>query len=352
MLNFKKKKHLAIKIKLMDMNKSELNDKKQFFVSEILNNLRLIFSFYNFIQENNNYIDKFKILNQYFESKLLFHIKQKDESSPLNIRNIGALVTQDSSIVQEKKVSIVLTTFNIDDLVGLAIDSLLQQTYKNIEIILVDDGSTDDTFEILQKFKRSYPENVVLIKLHQNYGAYIAKNIGMIYAKGDFITFHDADDWAHPQRIEEHVKAHTRNKKVKFSISKLVRLTEDGYFYAKEVYPLDRLSMVSLMIDKSLLGEIGYFRVHRLGSDSEYFERLKRFTKYKWARIDKVLMFCAHRANSLTTSADTGVEGFGKTNKRKHFWNQWHKWHNMLKKRRRKPFVGFNRGKYKYEVIS
>jgi len=322
------------------------------FQKSILIEKRLIFNYYNFIQENNDYIDKFEILNQYFESKSLFHIKRKDENLPLNIKNMDIVSNQHSTIAQEKKVSIVLTAYNIEDLVEIAIDSLMQQTYKNIEIILVDDGSTDGTFEILQKFKSIYLENVVLIKLHQNYGAYVAKNIGVTYATGDLITFHDGDDWAHPQRIEEHVKTHIKNKKVKFSISKLVRLTKDGYFYAKEVYPLDRLSMVSLMIDKSLLGEIGHFRVHRLGSDSEYFERLKSFTKYKWERIDKVLMFCAHRVNSLTTSSDTGVAGFTNTNKRQHYWTQWHKWHDMLKKGRRKPFIGFNRGKYKYEVIS
>lgn len=330
----------------------DFQNKYDFFIKNINKNLRLIFNYYNFIQENNNFIDKFKSLNQYFENKSLFHIKQKDENLPLSIKNISALNSQCTYIAQEKKVSIILTAYNMEELVKIAIDSLLKQTYKNIEIILVDDASSDNTFAVLQEIKNSYSDKIKLIKLHSNYGTYIAKNIGITFATGDLITFHDGDDWAHSQRIEEHVKIHLKNNKIKFCISKLVRITEDGYFYAKEVYPLDRLSMVSLMIDKSLIDEVGYFRKYRLGSDTEYFERLKNFTKYKWERIDKVLMFCAHRKNSLTTSEETGVEGFGKTNKRQHYWNQWHKWHGMLKKARRKPYINFDRNKYKYEIIN
>lgn len=352
MFYFKSKNKINIEY-IKNITKFEgFQNKNNFFISNVNQNSRLIFNYYNFIQENNDYIDKFEILNHYFENKSLFHIKQKDKDIPLNIKNIDVLLSEYLSIKQEKKVSIVLTTYNIEDLVNISIDSLLEQTYKNIEIILVDDGSSDNTFDILRKYKYTYPDKIKLIKLHKNCGTYIAKNIGITYSSGDLITFHDADDWAHPQRIEEHVKAHQKSKKIKYSISKLLRLTEDGYFYSKHIYPLDRLSMVSLMIDKSLISEIGYFRTHRLGSDTEYFERLKNFTKYKFERIDKVLMFCSHRENSLTTSAETGIEGFGKNNKRQHYWNQWNKWHKMLKKARRKPFIDFDRTKYKYEIIS
>ena len=352
MFYFKSKNKINIEYIKNITKFEEFQNKNNFFISNVNQNLRLVFNYYNFIQENNDYIDKFEILNQYFERKSLFHIKQKDKDILLNIKNIDVLPSQYSSVKQNKKVSIVLTTYNIEGLVNIAISSLVNQTYKNIEIILVDDGSTDNTFEILQKIRNAYPDKIQLIKLNQNYGTYIAKNMGMSYATSDLITFHDADDWAHPQRIEEHVKAHEKNKKVKFSISKLVRVTEEGYFFSKYIYPLDRLSMISLMIDRILIDEVGYFRKQRIGSDSEYFERLKKFTKHKFVRIDKVLMFCAHRENSLTTSIETGVNGFSTNNKRQHHWDKWNKWHDKLKKARRKPFVGFDRSKYKYEIIN
>lgn len=351
MLNFKKKNHFTIKT-IKNIDRLDLTDKKHFFNTEILNNQRIIFGFYNFIQENNNYIDKFKILDQYFEAKALLSIKQKDESLSLNLKNIDVVEnTYTCKVDDKKRVSIVLTTYNTAEFLAVSLNSLLMQTYPNLEIIVVDDASTDNTLEIVQEFQSLYKNKIKLIKLQKNHGSYIAKNIGASYATGDLITFHDADDWAHPQRIEEHVKAHLKDKKVKFSISKLVRVTEDGFFYAKQVYPLDRLSMVSLMIDKTLIDEIGYFRKHRLGSDTEYFERLKKFTKWKFERIDKVLMFCSHRENSLTTSPETGVAGFGTTNKRQHYWDKWNAWHVKLKKARRKPFVKFDKSKYEYEII-
>lgn len=341
-------KHLKAQI-----SSDSINVRNNFFLHHIHENIRLIFNYYNFLQDYKNHINKLEILNKYFNNKKLLEIHKKDLSLPLTVKNITVFQNQNYLGIDAKlKVSIILTAYNIEYFITISINSLLEQTYTNIEIIVVDDDSTDKTLEKLKQFKSSHKIKIKLINLKKNYGAYIAKNIALSYCTGDLITFHDADDWAHPQRIEEHVKAHQQNKKVKFSISKLVRITEDGTFYAKEIYPLDRLSMISLMINKSLIDEIGYFRTYRLGSDTEYFERIKKFTKHKFERIDKVLMFCSHRENSLTTSPETGVIGFGKTNKRKHYWNQWHKWHEMLKKSKRKPYIDFDRTKYQYEIIN
>jgi len=320
---------------------------------EAQRNKRSIFNYYNFILQHSLHSYTKDVLNEYFKFSNLMPVQKIDNQKPLFINNLTANVEKIDEDVsfQYKKVSIILTTYNEIELVLVSLKSLLNQTYQNIEIIIVDDASEDDTRSQLEALKKQNSLDITLIFLKQNHGTYIAKNIGLTYAKGDLLTFHDADDWAHPQRIEEHVSEHEKNEKVKFSISKLVRITDKGYFYSRHIYPLDRLSMVSLMIDKSLLKEVGFFRIQRIGSDTEYFERLKKFTKYKFARIDKVLMICAHRDNSLTTSCETGVDGFATTSKRKHHWNQWNQWHKILKKARRKPYVGFDTNKYEHEVL-
>lgn len=350
MVNLKKllKRNKSKEIKLF-LN-SNNNNLKYFYKKELINNKRIVFNYYNFIKLNHNFTNKINILNLYFNSKKLNNIIKRPKE-PLYINNLDTTFIHDikEKIDNNLKVSIVMTIYNSEELLEYSLSSLLNQTYKNIEIILINDNSLDNSLEIIKKLRNN--KQVKIINLKQNYGTYVAKNIGITFSTGELITFQDADDWAHPQRIEEHLKIHLKSKKVKFSISKLVRITKDGYFYAKEVYPLDRLSMVSLMIDKYLLDEIGYFRTHRLGSDTEYFERLKNFTSYRFKRIDKVLMFCSHRENSLTTSEETGVEGFAKNNKRKHYWNQWNKWHKKLLKAKRKPFVRFDRENYEYEII-
>ena len=350
MIYRKKKGTKKIQEDLYIVSKRSKLEIEKFFLFYVNKNVRLYFNYFNFLYKNKDN-KSFFMLNQYFKDKNLYEVVPYNFSLPFNIMNIHSLAGRSSALKNVKMVSVIVTAFNVQEYIEIAIKSLINQTYNNIEVVLIDDKSSDATFEILEKFKNLYPEKITLIQLKKNHGTYIAKNIGISYANGDLITFHDGDDWAHPQRIEEHVKVHMGNKNIKFSISKLVRLTENGFLHAKEIYPIDRLSMVSLMLDKEILNRVGYFRTHRLGSDTEYFERLKKFTKYKWKRIDKVLMFCAHRKNSLTTSQESGVKGFSKNNKREHYWNQWHKWHNMLKKIRKQPFIDFNRDKYEHEII-
>lgn len=335
------------KIKLQIKFVTLLKEKKinSFFSKEINKNIRLVFNYYNICKSQQLNMNKLDLINKYFFNKNLIPIEKVSILNPL------ITLKKEVSIIDTIKTSVIITNYNNDTLLYNSINSLINQTYKNLEIIVVNDGSNDKSINVLLSIKRIYPNRIKIVNLRNNYGTYIAKNIGITFATGKLITFHDSDDWAHPQRIEEHVKHHIKNKNIKYSISKLVRITEDGYFYSKEIYPLDRLSMVSLMIDKSILGEIGYFRNHRLGSDTEYFERLKKFTNHKFMRIDKVLMFCSHRENSLTTSKDTGVVGFAKNNKRQHYWNKWNNWHKKLLKAKRKPFVKFDREKYDYEII-
>lgn len=89
-----------------------------------------------------------------------------------------------------KKISIIIPTYNSKDYLMRCIDSLLLQTYKNIEIIVVDDGSTDGTEEVI---KNKYANKIIYIK-QLNLGVSSARNKGIELATGDYIFFVDADD--------------------------------------------------------------------------------------------------------------------------------------------------------------
>jgi len=327
----------------------DVNSVDLFFHREIQKNIRSIFNYYNFAIQCDRCDDSVMIINKYFNEKSLLKINKKNSCRPLYINNLAS-IDFSYGIDATKKVSIIMAVYNGESLIEDAVKSLLAQTYPNIEIVIVDDGSDDKTYEILNHFVSINKLSIKLIRLDDNNGVYIAKNIGIKEATGDLITFHDADDWAHPQRIEEHLKAHDSSPNVKASISKLVRIRPDGLFFSKHIYPLDRLCMVSLMIDRSIIDELGFFRLNRTGSDTEYFERIKTFSKYKVARIDKVLTFCAHRPNSLTTDPKTGISGFGENPKRVHYMNRWQQWHQKMLKAEKKPYVIFDEAKYSYSL--
>ncbi len=92
-------------------------------------------------------------------------------------------------------VSIVIPTYNYCRYIGKALQSCLDQTYKNLEVIVVDDGSTDDTRRVLEGF----PHVVYLFQ--ENQGVSPARNRGVAYARGRFIAFLDADDYLLPNSI-------------------------------------------------------------------------------------------------------------------------------------------------------
>jgi len=105
----------------------------------------------------------------------------------------------------EKKmlVSMIMTVYNGEKFLKEAVDSTLAQTYENIEIILVNNGSTDSTKKILDDIK---DKRVKIIHLERNKGIAKALNIGIKEAQGSWIAIQDADDNSYPTRIEEQVK--------------------------------------------------------------------------------------------------------------------------------------------------
>src|SRR4249920_2954185 len=87
-------------------------------------------------------------------------------------------------------VSVVIPTYNDDRFVGEALRSVFAQTYDNIEVVVVDDGSSDDSVKVA----RSFGEKVRVIQ-QSNAGSAVARNRGMTAARGEFISFLDADDY-------------------------------------------------------------------------------------------------------------------------------------------------------------
>jgi glycosyltransferase involved in cell wall biosynthesis len=180
------------------------------------------------------------------------------------------------------KVSIIMTTYNNGNTIIKSLESILNQSYNNIEIIIVNDASTDDTYNKLKRYIAS-DVNINKVKVVNNMvniGAYASRNIGLKYATGTLITFHDADDISSYYRIEKQV-AFTIKHNLLMSFAKILRFTDAIYYnidtttdftnYARKcVY---KTGFVTMMFHKKLLKKIGNFKEIRFAGDNEYIER-------------------------------------------------------------------------------
>jgi glycosyltransferase involved in cell wall biosynthesis len=109
--------------------------------------------------------------------------------------------------VYETPVSVILPTYNRAHLISRAIKSVLDQTYQNLELIVVDDGSTDDTKYVVKSVD---DERIKYVKHEQNKGANAARNTGIRTAKNDYIAFQDSDDQWFPEKLEKQMKIFDR----------------------------------------------------------------------------------------------------------------------------------------------
>ena len=103
------------------------------------------------------------------------------------------------------KISVVISTYNAQNYISECLDATLNQTYTNLEVIIVDDGSEDDTLSILQSYA-SKDSRITLFR-HSNKGVSTTRNKGIQNATGEYIVFFDADDYPEPDLIEAYVNA-------------------------------------------------------------------------------------------------------------------------------------------------
>lgn len=102
-------------------------------------------------------------------------------------------------------VSVIIPCYNVKNYVTETLDSLAKQTYENIEVIIIDDASDDNTLEVLQTYNALHDIKIIAQKI--NKGVSVSRNIGISIAKGKYITFLDADDRYEPEFIERGVFA-------------------------------------------------------------------------------------------------------------------------------------------------
>lgn len=236
----------------------------------------------------------------------------------------------------DKKISIIMPAWNAEETVEHAANSILNQTWRNIELIIVDDASQDGTWGVLERIA-SYDDRVKIIRNKVNVGPYVSKNVALKNASGDYVTGQDADDWAHPQRLENHVKLMDESpKEIKASLTYMIRIQPNGFFgHIGKVtsFSFDgvaRKASISCLFEmKTLRDQLGYWDSVRFGADSEMIARAKKTLGDSFVEFKEIGMICLDLETSLTNHAEHGVDKVnGVSPIRRNYRDSWMKWHN------------------------
>lgn len=244
-----------------------------------------------------------------------FHLSPvKFEKADEPTYNHLKIADKKAKIQHEDKVSVIIPAYNAEDGIHVAIESILDQTWTNVELIVVDDCSTDATIQVAEKYAEA-DERVKVYSTPTNSGPYIARNIGLQHATGKYITINDADDWSHEEKLEKQVIHLQKNPHIIANTSGHARITEeDLQFYrrgtpGKFIFP----NMSSIMFRKDeVMEKLGYWNCVRFAADGEFKRRLiKVFGVNRYVDLQSGPLSLPRQAvASLTSSSAFGYNGF------------------------------------------
>ena len=206
--------------------------------------------------------------------------------------------------MKKPKVTIILPNFNSEDFLKQTINSIVRQTYKNWELIIIDDNSNSQTLKILEKYSKQ--KKIRIIFLNKNIGAGPCRNLGMKKSKSNLLAFIDSDDLWVKNKLKEQVDFMIKND-LKFTYTNYITFKKDSkkihYIKCpKKMSYFDFLKNTSIgtstmMVDKKILGNIK-FTNSKICED--YFFKCQILKKIKYAFcLNKYLTNYQIRENSL-----------------------------------------------------
>lgn len=221
------------------------------------------------------------------------------------------------------KISVVMAAYNGENYVGEAIESILAQTEKSLELIVVNDGSTDGTKSVLEKFS---DPRVRIVNLPVNCGIATARNVGMACVEGDYLAVMDADDVALPARLETQLQFMEKNPAVHILGSRTIRTNEDvNSEIDRPMHPLSdgeiKANLLLLngtaMIHPTMMARMSFIREHnllypppprgRVGIDHEFWIKCVAKGAVFQNIPDVLLLKRRHSSNVTLLNAQAGI---------------------------------------------
>lgn len=192
----------------------------------------------------------------------------------------------------EPRVTVFIPAFNVDRYISEAVESVLAQTYRDFELLVVDDGSTDRTLEILRTY--SYDTRVRIVANSTNLGRPATRNIGLDLARGEFIAFLDGDDVCLPERLQHQVDYLDANPGITGLGTWMTLIDEtsnsSGDIFYEEALDADQvacemlvgcsIAQGSMMVRQSAIASFRYNEAFPVAQDYELWARMIQTCKF------------------------------------------------------------------------
>jgi len=237
--------------------------------------------------------------------------------------------TSKASSVEGDSVSILMSAYNAEWSIDLAISSIVAQTWRNWELWVCDDRSTDKTLEKLRAWAQR-DDRIHVLEAPVNVGPYVLRNWSLRHAKGRWVTVHDSDDWNHPQRLEKQVKYQQEHPETFGHRGHWVRISSDGTFRA-DLSPdgFLRHSSVTAFFDRqTLLNRLGGWDPVRYAGDVELLSRADSVPDLSMGALKTLLVLGLDHPRSLSADVRWGSQASRKTKRNRVLYREafatWH----------------------------
>ena len=206
-------------------------------------------------------------------------------------------------------VTVFMAAYNAAQFIEKSIQSILNQTFNDFELLIVDDGSTDNTLEIIRSFT---DDRITIIENKINRGLIYTRNLAIQYARGTYLAIQDSDDISLPNRLERQFEILNQNQNIALIGSKAYTIDDQDNLLDKKLDVLKGSKLLkaqlffentfvhsSIMMRMSIFKEIGGYQTYPSAEDYELFIRISE--KYNVENLDEYLVYYRVHNNSFST---------------------------------------------------
>ena len=228
------------------------------------------------------------------------------------MRRDSIIFLKEYMINDEPKISIIIPTYNQAEYLQEAIESVLNQTYKNIEIIIIDDGSTDNTLKVVNSFN----DNKIIFIQQRNKGASSARNTGIKEANGEYIAFLDSDDLWLKDKLRKQIDFMRENPEVGLLGTGCFQMIDTNKMIYKKIFPhkneilqknliqYNPFIQSSVIVRKDVFNDIGLYD-EKFKESEDYDLWLRIAQKYKIANLKQALTTKKYSKVGLSKNKDS-----------------------------------------------